>query len=95
MSLVRTILGLVIIVILFHMGASYIGVEQGTNGLTRAVYGLGELLESPAEALILWLPLSEQQQSIVNSESGFYVIALTAAGGYLILYLLLGVGKRR
>lgn len=95
MGLVRTVLALVIIVILIHVGASYAGVEESTNGLTRAVYGLGELLESPAEALLLALPLSSEQQNIVNSERGFYVIALVAAGGYLILYLLLGVGKRR
>jgi hypothetical protein len=26
--------------------------------------------------------------------SGFYVVALTAAAGYFVLYLLLGVGRR-
>lgn len=94
MSLVRTVLALVIVVILFHIGVTYVGVEQNTNGLTRAVYGLGELLESPAEALLLALPLSPTQQNILEGNSGFYVVALAAAGGYFILYLLLGVGKR-
>lgn len=94
MSLVRTVLALVIIVILFHIGVTYVGVAQDTNGLTQAVYGLGALLESPAEALLLALPLSPQQQNILEGGSGFYVVALLAAGGYFVLYLLLGVGKR-
>lgn len=94
MGFIRTILALVILVILFHVGASYAGVEQGTNGLTNAVYGLGDLLESPAQALLLALPLSSEQRELVNGQNGFYVIALGAAAGYFILYLLLGVGRR-
>lgn len=94
MALIRTILVLIILVILFHVGASYAGINQGTNGLTRAVYSLGLLLESPAEAILNALPLSPQQQNIISGQNGFYVYALAAAAGYFILYLLLGIGRR-
>lgn len=94
MALIRTILALIIIVILIHVGASFADVEQNANGLTRAVFGLGDLLESPAGALINALPLSPVQQYLMSGPNGFYVTALVAAAGYLILYLLLGVGRR-
>jgi hypothetical protein len=93
MSLIRTVLALIILVILFHVGMVYMGVQADTNGLTTAVYSLGELLESPAAALINALPLSPEQRSEVNA-GGFYFTALAAAAGYFVLYLLLGIGRR-
>ena len=93
LGLIRTILALVILLILVHVGLVYAGVKQGTNGLTKAIYSLGELLESPAVALISVLPLSAEQRCLADSSS-FYVIALTAAAVYFLIYLLLGVGRR-
>jgi hypothetical protein len=93
LGLIRTILALVILLILVHVGLVYAGVKQGTNTLTDAVYSLGALLESPAEILLTVLPLSAEQRDVANTSS-FYVIALTAAAGYFIIYLLLGVGRR-
>ena len=94
MGLIRTILALVILLILVHAGLVYAGVEQGANQLTSAIYGLANLLESPAVVLLNALPLTVEQREAADTSS-FYVIALTAAAGYFILYLLLGVGRRR
>ena len=93
LGLIRTILALVVLLILVHVGLVYAGVRPGTNDLTEAIYGLGRLLESPAVALFQVLPLSAEQRN-VGAPRGFYVVALTAAAGYFILYLLLGVGRR-
>ncbi len=93
MALIRTILALVIIVILFHAGMFYMGVDRATNGLTEGIYSLAELLESPIVAIIELLPLTPQQRNI-GGANGFYVTALGAAAGYFILYLLLGIGRR-
>lgn len=93
MGLIRTILALVILVILVHVGMVYAGVEQDANSLTRAIYSLGTLLESPAQVVINYLPLSPEQRQSVDS-GGFYFTALAAAGLYFILYLLLGIGRR-
>src|SRR5215217_2225717 len=90
MGLIRTILALVILLILVHVGLMYINIERGTNVLTNAVYSLGVLVESPAQLLLNAVtPL----QQYLNPNS-FYVVALTAAVVYFILYLLLGVGRR-
>jgi hypothetical protein len=90
MGLIRTILALVVLLILVHVGLMYTNVEQGTNILTSAVYSLGVLVESPARLLLNTVtPLQEY----LNPEN-FYVVALTAAVVYFILYLLLGVGRR-
>jgi hypothetical protein len=43
--------------------------------------------------LLTVLPLTVEQREAADTSS-FYVIALTAAAGYFILYLLLGVGRR-
>ncbi len=94
MGLIRTILALVILLILVHAGLTYAGVEPGTNQLTNAIYSLAELLESPAAVLLNALPLTVEQREAADTSS-FYVIALTAVVGYFILYLLLGVGRRR
>ncbi len=93
MGLIRTILALIILVILVHIGMVYLNVGQGTNGLTDAIYSLGTLLESPAVALLNALPLTAQQRNVADS-GNFYVVALVAAAGYFILYLLLGIGRR-
>jgi hypothetical protein len=93
LGLIRTILALVILLILVHVGLFYADVERGTNGLTVAIYSLGTLLESPAAVLLNALPLTVEQRDVADTSS-FYVIALTAAAGYFILYLLLGVGRR-
>lgn len=93
MALIRTILGLIIVVILFHVGMFYVGVARDTNGLTEAIYGLAELLESPMQAIIEYLPLTAEQRN-TGGANGFYVTSLGAAAGYFILYFLLGIGRR-
>lgn len=90
MSLIRTILGFVVIVILIHVGLVYLGIGRGANAVAEAIYGLGELLESPAALLIGAVPAI---QNYLNPNS-FFTLALTAAGLYLLLYLLLGIGKK-
>jgi len=90
MGLVRTILVLVILLILTHVALRYTGVAQGTNVLTNAVYSLGTLLESPAAFLLQSIKVL---QTYLNPNS-FYVVAISAAALYFIIYLLLGVGRR-
>lgn len=91
MGLIRTILALVILVILAHVGLVYVGIDQGTNAVTDAVYSLGTLLESPA---VLILDAAATTGQIAQYAGNFYVTALTAAAAYFIIYLLLGVGRR-
>ena len=93
MVLLRTILAFMILVILAHLGLFYGGIDEDLNGLTRGIYGLGRLIEIPAEVVISALPTSAEQRQTIEA-SGFYLIGLAAAGGYFILYLLLGVGRR-
>lgn len=90
MSLLRTILGFVIFLILIHVGLVYIRIGRGENVLTEAVYSLGQLLESPAAALITAVPAIQEYLD----PASFYQVAFTAAGLYLILYFLLGIGKK-
>ena len=90
MGLIRTILALVILLILVHVGLVYTNIGQGANILTNAVYSLGTLVESPARLL---LNTVTALQRYLDPES-FYVVAFTAAAVYFILYLLLGVGRR-
>ena len=82
-----------ILVILAHLGLAYTGVDEDLNGLTRGIYGLGRLIEIPAEVVIDALPTSAEQRQTIE-ENGLYFIGLAAAGGYFILFLLLGVGRR-
>lgn len=91
MGLIRTILALIILLILAHVGMVYAGVEPGTNQLIDAIYSLAALLESPATLLLNAVSSSGQ---VEVDASNIYVVALTAAAGYFILYLLLGVGRR-
>lgn len=90
MGLIRTILALVILLILVHVGLVYADVRQGTNGLTEAIFSLGLLLESPAALLLGAVPALQQYLD----PGSFFTVALTAAALYFILYLLLGVGRR-
>ena len=90
MGLIRTILALVILLILVHVGLVYADIRQGTNGLTEAVFSLGLLLESPAALLLGAVPALQQYLD----PGSFFTVALTAAALYFILYLLLGVGHR-
>lgn len=91
MGLIRTVLALVILLILVHVGLFYAGIDQGANAVTDAIYSLGALLESPATLILNALSSTGQ---IDQYSDNFYVIALTAAAGYFIIYLLLGVGRR-
>ena len=91
MGLIRTILALIILLILVHVGLYYMDVRQGGNQLVAAIYSLGTLLESPA---FLLLSAISSTVRVRVDPSGFYVVALTAAAGYFVLYLLLGVGRR-
>jgi hypothetical protein len=90
MGLIRTVLALVILLILAHVALVYANVGRGANVLTEAVYSLGTLLESPAQVLLNTVTVLERYLDPGN----FYVVALTAAAVYFILYLLLGVGRR-
>jgi hypothetical protein len=93
LALLRTILIFVIVVIMLHLLIVFIGVDPSQNGLTSGVVSLAELLETPAQALIDYLPLSaEQQQSVDNNAP--YFLGFAAAGGYFVLFLLLGIGRR-
>ena len=93
MALLRTVLILVIVVILMHLGISYLGVDPNQNGLTSGLVGLAQLLEIPARALLQALPLSAEQRQSVDS-GGLYFVGFAAIGFYFILFLLLGVGRR-
>jgi len=90
MGLIRTVLALVILLILAHVGMVYADIGRGANVLTEAVYSLGTLLESPAQVLLNTVTVLQRYLDPTN----FYVVALTAAAVYFILYLLLGVGRR-
>lgn len=80
MGLLRTILALIIILILAHAGLVYLGYEQATNQVTNAVFSLAQLLEIPSQMLL--------------AGRDFYTIVLAAAGGYFVIYILLGIGRR-
>ena len=91
--MLRTILIFVIMVIMLHLLIVFIGVDPSQNGLTSGVVSLAELLETPARALINYLPLSAEQRQSVDS-SAPYSVGFAAAGGYFVLFLLLGIGRR-
>ncbi len=90
MSLIRTILGFVILLILIHVALVYVNINAGANTLTRAIFSLGALLESPAALLLSAVPALQRYLD----PNSFFTVALTAVGLYLVLYLLLGIGKR-
>jgi hypothetical protein len=90
MSLIRTILALVILLILAHVALYYLDVGRGANVLTEAIFSLGTLLESPAAFLLNTITALQRYLNPNN----FYVVAISAAALYFIIYLLLGVGRR-
>ncbi len=90
MGLLRTILSLVILLIIVHLGLVFLGVERGANAITEAIYGLALLLESPATIL---LGLLGTNRPDFMDPSNLFVVALTAAAAYFVLYLLLGIGR--
>ncbi len=91
--MLRTILAFVILVILGHLLIVFLGVDPDQNGLTAGVVSLAQLLETPARALIDRLPLSPEQQQRVDTNDPYF-IGFAAAGGYFVLFLLLGIGRR-
>ncbi len=80
MSLLRTILFIIMVLILAHIVLFRLGYDAATNQVVAAVYSLGELVEYPARALL--------------PEAGFYAVTLAAAAGYFVLYLLAGLLQR-
>ena len=92
MGLIRIILAFVILLILVHVGLVYADIGQQTNRLTNAVYSLAILLEAPATLL---LEAVSSTGRVDFDPSSFYTVALTAAAGYFVLYLLFGVGRGR
>lgn len=81
MALLRTVLALIVLLILTHVVLFRLGYDPATHEAVAAVYSLGELVQYPARALL--------------PEAGFYAVALAAAGGYLILYILAGMLRGR
>ena len=81
MTLLRMILALIILLILAHLVLFRLDYDPQTNEVVAAVYNLGELVEYPARVLL--------------PEASFYAVALAAAGGYLVLYILAGLLRRR
>jgi hypothetical protein len=80
-SLLRAVLALIVVLILAHIVVFRLGYDPATNEVVAAVYSLGELVEYPVRALL--------------PEAGFYGVALTAAAGYLIVYILVGLLRGR
>ena len=81
MSILRAVLALIVVLILVHIVLFRLGYDPATHEAVSAVYSLGNLVEYPARALL--------------PDASFYAVALTAAGGYLILYILAGLLRRR
>jgi hypothetical protein len=80
-SLLRAVLALIVVLILAHIVLFRLDYDPATHEAIAAGYSLGELVEYPARALL--------------PGAGFYAIALSAAAGYLILYVLVGLLRRR
>jgi hypothetical protein len=81
LSLLRAILALIVVLILAHIVLFRLGYDPATHEAVAAVYSLGELVEYPARVLL--------------PGASFYAVALAAAAGYLILYILVGLLRRR
>ncbi len=77
MSLLRALLALIVVLILAHIVLFRLDYGPATHEAVAAVYSLGELVEYPARALL--------------PEASFYAVALIAAAGYLILYIVVGL----
>ncbi len=81
MALLRAVLALIVVLILAHVVLFRLGYDPATHEAVAAVYSLATLGEYPARALL--------------PEGSFYAVALTAAGGYLVLYILVGLLRGR
>ncbi len=81
MSLLRAVLALIVVLILAHIVLFRLDYGPATHEAVAAVYSLGELVEYPARVLL--------------PEASFYAVALAAAAGYLILYILVGLLRGR
>ena len=81
MSLLRAVLALIVVLILAHIVLFRLDYDPATHEAVAAVYSLGELVEYPARELL--------------PDAGFYAVALSAAVGYLILYILVGLLRAR
>ena len=81
MSLLRAVLALIVVLILAHIVLFRLDYDPATHEVVAAVYSLGELVEYPVRVLL--------------PEAGFYGVALTAAAGYLIVYILVGLLRGR
>ena len=81
MSLLRAILAVIVVLILAHIVLFRLGYGPATHEAIAAVYSLAELVEYPARLIL--------------AGAGFYAVALGAAAGYLILYILVGLLRRR
>jgi hypothetical protein len=90
MGLIRTILALVILLILVHVGLVYAGVGQGANSVTDADLQPRGAARVPGGLLLGAVPALQEYLD----PNSFFTVALTAAALYFILYLLLGVGRR-
>ena len=93
MTLLRTILAFMIFVILVHLGLVYSEINEDLNGLTSGIYSLARLLEIPAQVVVAALPMSAEQRETIEA-NGIYSIGFAAIIIYLVLFLLLGVGRR-
>jgi hypothetical protein len=80
-SLLRAVLALIVVLILAHIVLFRLDYGPATHEAVAAVYSLGELVEYPARALF--------------PEASFYAVALIAAAGYLILYIVVGLLRGR
>ena len=81
MSLLRVILALIVLLILAHIVLVRLGYVADTSEVIAAVYSLAVLVEYPAR--------------VVLYGASFYAVTLAAAAGYLILYILAGLLRRR
>jgi hypothetical protein len=81
LSLLRAILAVIVMLILAHIVLFRLGYDPATHEVIAAVYSLAELVEYPA-----W---------VLFANAGFYVVTIAAAAGYLILYILVGMLRRR
>jgi hypothetical protein len=79
--LLWVILAVVVVLILAHIVLFRLGYDPATHEAIAAVYSLAELVEYPAWVLL--------------ANAGFYVVTLATAAGYLILYILVGLLRRR
>lgn len=75
MSLLRSLVGLVIMTILAQVVLAYLGYGPSAHEVVSVIYQLGNLLQTPVMMFLA---------------AGFYTTALAAAGAYFVLYLLLG-----